>query len=209
MCVGAAKAFHVALRTGVKKTNPMTAPLKVAKHERKHSHLSVSRLRKHAETRSVKAAILLRKTLLPYSAVFATIPFTDRCRFDATACRRTTRRTDLVAESRDDERHPVRGALIELWQANAAGAITITSTHAAPPIRISGLRKAVDDAQGVYSFVSIKPARCSLEKSRKCLRPAHISFSLFGAGIFAACDANVFSGRSVCSRATRSSKVFP
>jgi len=85
----------------------------------------------------------------------------------------------------DDDGHPVRGGLIELWQANAAGRYRHhLDTHGAPlDPNFTGCGRLLTDAQGAYSFVSIKPGAYPWKNHENAWRPAHIHFSLFGAGI--------------------------
>lgn len=85
----------------------------------------------------------------------------------------------------DDDDRPVRGALIELWQANAAGRYHHhLDTHAAPlDPNFTGCGRLLTDEQGAYSFVSIKPGAYPWRNHENAWRPAHIHFSLFGSGI--------------------------
>jgi protocatechuate 3,4-dioxygenase beta subunit len=85
----------------------------------------------------------------------------------------------------DDDGRPVRGALIELWQANAAGRYRHhLDNHAAPlDPNFTGCGRLLTDEQGAYSFASIKPGAYPWRNHENGWRPAHIHFSLFGAGI--------------------------
>jgi protocatechuate 3,4-dioxygenase beta subunit len=91
----------------------------------------------------------------------------------------------VTGQVQDDDGHPVRGALIEIWQANAAGRYNHKNdTHAAPlDPNFSGCGRVVTDDEGRYSFVSIKPGAYPWRNHENAWRPAHIHFSLFGAGI--------------------------
>jgi len=85
----------------------------------------------------------------------------------------------------DEDGYPVRGALIELWQANAAGRYRHQlDDHAAPlDPNFTGCGRLLTDDQGAYRFVSIKPGAYPWRNHENAWRPAHIHFSLFGAGI--------------------------
>ncbi|MBS1840082.1 MAG: protocatechuate 3,4-dioxygenase subunit beta [Acidobacteria bacterium] len=91
----------------------------------------------------------------------------------------------VIGKVTDDDGHPVRGALIEIWQANAAGRYKHKNdSHAAPlDPNFSGCGRVITDNEGRYSFVSIKPGAYPWRNHENAWRPAHIHFSLFGAGI--------------------------
>jgi protocatechuate 3,4-dioxygenase beta subunit len=85
----------------------------------------------------------------------------------------------------DEDGRPVRGALIEVWQANAAGRYRHkVDTYDAPldPNFTGGGRMLTDDF-GRYFFKTIKPGPYPWGNHYNAWRPAHIHFSLFGAGI--------------------------
>ncbi len=85
----------------------------------------------------------------------------------------------------DDEGHPIRGALVEIWQANAAGRYKHKNDNHPAPLdpNFSGCGRVITDNEGCYSFVSIKPGAYPWKNHENAWRPAHIHFSLFGAGI--------------------------
>jgi len=80
---------------------------------------------------------------------------------------------------------PVRGALIEVWQANAAGRYKhrMDQHHAPLDPNFSGCGRTLTDAEGRYKFISIKPGAYPLGNHANAWRPAHIHFSIFGAGL--------------------------
>ncbi|HYK38482.1 MAG TPA: hypothetical protein VEU98_00570, partial [Candidatus Eremiobacteraceae bacterium] len=59
----------------------------------------------------------------------------------------------------DEAGHPVRGALIEIWQANAAGRYKHKNDNHDAPLdpNFAGCGRVLTDNEGHYSFVSIKP----------------------------------------------------
>jgi len=85
----------------------------------------------------------------------------------------------------DEDGHPVRGALVEVWQANAAGRYRHkVDQHDAPlDPNFTGAGRVLTDDQGCYQFRSIKPGAYPWGNHYNAWRPAHIHFSLFGAGI--------------------------
>jgi protocatechuate 3,4-dioxygenase beta subunit len=82
----------------------------------------------------------------------------------------------------DGDGRPVRGALIEIWQANAAGRYRHkVDTHPAPlDPNFSGAGRCVTDDEGRYRFVTVKPGAYPWGNHHNAWRPAHIHFSLFG-----------------------------
>jgi len=85
----------------------------------------------------------------------------------------------------DEDGRPVRGALVEIWQANAAGRYRHkVDNHQAPlDPNFSGAGRTFTDDQGLYEFTTIIPGPYPWGNHHNAWRPAHIHFSLFGAGI--------------------------
>ena len=85
----------------------------------------------------------------------------------------------------DEDGRPVRGALVEVWQANAAGRYRHkVDQHNAPlDPNFSGAGRTLADEDGRYWFNSIKPGPYPWGNHHNAWRPAHIHFSLFGSGI--------------------------
>ena len=85
----------------------------------------------------------------------------------------------------DEGGRPVRGALIEVWQANAAGRYQHKNDQHDAPLdaNFSGCGRALTDADGRYKFLSIKPGAYPWKNHRNAWRPAHIHFSIFGDGL--------------------------
>ena len=82
----------------------------------------------------------------------------------------------------DAEGRPIRGALVEVWQANAAGRYRHeVDQHPAPlDPNFSGAGRCLTDDEGRYSFTTIKPGAYPWRNHDNAWRPAHIHFSLFG-----------------------------
>jgi len=85
----------------------------------------------------------------------------------------------------DEDGRPLRGTLVEIWQANAAGRYRHkVDMHDAPlDPNFSGAGRMLTDDEGRYWFKTIKPGPYPWGNHYNAWRPAHIHFSLFGAGI--------------------------
>jgi protocatechuate 3,4-dioxygenase beta subunit len=82
----------------------------------------------------------------------------------------------------DEDARPVSGALIEVWQANAAGRYHHASDNHPAPLdpNFTGAGRTATDADGRYRFTTIKPGAYPWRNHENAWRPAHIHFSLFG-----------------------------
>jgi protocatechuate 3,4-dioxygenase beta subunit len=82
----------------------------------------------------------------------------------------------------DDGDRPVAGALVEVWQANAAGRYNHRiDDHPAPlDPHFTGAGRTVTDANGRYEFTTIRPGAYPWRNHDNAWRPAHIHFSVFG-----------------------------
>lgn len=85
----------------------------------------------------------------------------------------------------DEDGRAVRGALIEVWQANAAGRYRHRADQHHAPLdpNFSGTGRVLTDSEGRYRLRTIKPGAYPWANHYNAWRPAHIHFSLFGAGI--------------------------
>ena len=84
----------------------------------------------------------------------------------------------------DDTGRAVPGALIEIWQANAAGRyVQPTDQHDAPlDPNFLGAGRCRSDSSGRYGFRTIKPGAYPWQNHANAWRPNHIHLSVFGAG---------------------------
>lgn len=85
----------------------------------------------------------------------------------------------------DEDGRPVRGALVEIWQANAAGRYRhkVDTWDAPLDPNFLGEGRTITDQNGCYCFKTIKPGPYPWGNHHNAWRPSHIHFSLFGAGI--------------------------
>jgi protocatechuate 3,4-dioxygenase beta subunit len=88
----------------------------------------------------------------------------------------------LVGRVLDEDGRPVRGALVEVWQANASGRYAHpVDDHDAPlDPNFYGKGQVLTDDEGRYRIVTIKPGAYPWQNHPFAWRPAHIHFSLFG-----------------------------
>jgi len=90
----------------------------------------------------------------------------------------------ILVEGRvlDCSGRPLRGTLVELWQANAAGRYAHENdTHDAPlDPSFSGAGRTLTDDEGRYCFITIKPGAYPWRNHANAWRPAHLHFSLLG-----------------------------
>ena len=82
----------------------------------------------------------------------------------------------------DSAGKPVRSALIEIWQANAAGRYHHhVDRHPAPlDPNFTGAGRCLTDDEGRYRFVTVKPGAYPWRNHTNAWRPAHIHLSIFG-----------------------------
>jgi len=93
----------------------------------------------------------------------------------------------IIVEGRliDDNGRPVPKALVEIWQANAAGRyVHREEIHPAPlDPNFLGAGRCITADDGSYRFVTIKPGSYPWGNHHNAWRPAHIHFSVYGAGL--------------------------
>ena len=85
----------------------------------------------------------------------------------------------------DEDGRGVPGAMVEIWQANAAGRYYHSRDNHPAPLdpNFLGAGRMIADAEGNYRFTTIKPGAYPWRNHHNAWRPAHIHFSLFGAGL--------------------------
>ena len=82
----------------------------------------------------------------------------------------------------DGDARPVRGTLVEIWQANAAGRYHhIVDGHPAPlDPNFTGAGRCLTDDDGRYRFITIKPGAYPWPNHPNAWRAQHIHVSVFG-----------------------------
>ena len=77
---------------------------------------------------------------------------------------------------------PIEGALIEIWQANAAGKYLHMNDKNIAPIdpNFAGCGRYITSSNGAYEFITIQPGPYPYPNRGIEWRPMHIHFSVFG-----------------------------
>ncbi|MYT28033.1 MULTISPECIES: protocatechuate 3,4-dioxygenase subunit beta [unclassified Streptomyces] len=90
-------------------------------------------------------------------------------------------RITVTGRVRDRASRPVRGQLVEIWQANAAGRYAHRQDRNPAPAdpNFTGVGRCLTDDHGRYAFTTIRPGAYPVPGERTW-RPAHIHFSFFG-----------------------------
>ena len=81
-----------------------------------------------------------------------------------------------------DDGKPLPNILLEIWQANACGRYVHKSDRHDAPLdpNFLGSGRCATDANGVYTFMTIKPGAYPWSNHANAWRPQHIHFSLLG-----------------------------
>lgn len=87
----------------------------------------------------------------------------------------------------DERGRPERGALVEVWQANAAGRYRHDGDGHDAPLdpHFVGRGAVLTDDDGRYAFLTIEPGAYPWGNHYNAWRPRHIHFSLFGSAFAA------------------------
>ena len=82
----------------------------------------------------------------------------------------------------EEDGRPVRNALIEIWQCNAAGRYRHDGDRHPAPLdpNFTGAGRTLTDNDGNYRFVTVKPGAYPWQNHPNAWRPAHVHFSVFG-----------------------------
>ena len=82
----------------------------------------------------------------------------------------------------DEDGRPVRGAVVELWQANAAGRYFHANDQRDAPLdpNFIGSGRIRTDEEGGYGFFTIRPGAYPVPTPNIWWRPPHVHFSVLG-----------------------------
>jgi protocatechuate 3,4-dioxygenase, beta subunit len=82
----------------------------------------------------------------------------------------------------DSDGRGIPGALVEVWQANAAGRyVDPVDQHPAPlDPNFTGAGRCLTGADGGFRFVTVRPGAYPWRNHPNAWRPAHVHFSVFG-----------------------------
>lgn len=85
----------------------------------------------------------------------------------------------------DENARGVANTLVEFWQANAGGRYRHVNDRYLAPIdpNFGGCGRTLTDHEGAYAFRTVKPGAYPFRNFVNSWRPAHIHFSIFGAGL--------------------------
>src|SRR3954447_1986002 len=88
----------------------------------------------------------------------------------------------LAGRILDEDGRPVRGAVVELWQANAAGRYFHPIDQRDAPLdpNFLGNGRIRTDEEGRYAFFTIKPGAYPVPVKETWWRPPHLHFSILG-----------------------------
>lgn len=88
----------------------------------------------------------------------------------------------VTGQVMDDTGRPIPHALLEVWQANAAGRyMHKVDQHDAPlDPNFHGAGRILTDENGIYRFTTIRPGAYPWGNHANAWRPPHIHFSIFG-----------------------------
>ena len=82
----------------------------------------------------------------------------------------------------DQFSNPIKGALLEIWQANSAGKYLHDKDKNSAPIdpNFAGCGRCMTTSRGYYEFLTIQPGPYPYPNRGIEWRPMHIHFSIFG-----------------------------
>lgn len=107
--------------------------------------------------------------------------------------------TPLLVEGKvlDQNCVPVYGAVVELWQANAAGVYQTRSRGASADPYFAGAGRALTDNTGRYRFITVLPGVVGKSSPRLHLRVSHPDFTGLVTEVTLGADAPKARGRGI------------
>ena len=90
----------------------------------------------------------------------------------------------VAGQLRDEDGRPVRGAMLEIWQANAAGRYAHARDQHDAPLdpNFQGQARVFTDDDGRWSVTTIRPGAYPWRNHANAWRPVHIHIGIHGAG---------------------------
>ncbi|MBL8835662.1 MAG: protocatechuate 3,4-dioxygenase subunit alpha [Alphaproteobacteria bacterium] len=92
-------------------------------------------------------------------------------------------RIRIEGQVRDGDGAPVQDALLEIWQANAAGKYDHPEDEQEKPVDpgFRGFGRCATDAQGRYAFTTVRPGR--VPGRGNTLQAPHVNMTIFARGL--------------------------
>ena len=92
-------------------------------------------------------------------------------------------RIRIEGQVRDGDGAPVQDALLEIWQANAAGKYDHPEDEQEKPVdaNFRGFGRCATDAQGRYAFTTVRPGR--VPGRGNTLQAPHVNMTIFARGL--------------------------
>jgi protocatechuate 3,4-dioxygenase alpha subunit len=93
----------------------------------------------------------------------------------------TGERVSIEGRVFDGNDQPIPDALVEIWQADAAGRYPGSGTAPLPNTRFTGFGRCATDPEGRYSFTTVKPGPVAGPDGR--MQAPHIDVGVFARGL--------------------------
>ena len=138
--------------------------------------------KRHPEQGLVRLDHTLTETAAPRMTPSLYPPQADLTSVDGRAA--VGERIILAGRVLDEDGRGVPGAMIEIWQANAAGRYAHPGDQHDAPLdpNFHGSGRVFANDEGHYRFTTIRPGAYPWRNHHNAWRPMHIHYSLFGAG---------------------------
>jgi len=137
---------------------------------------------RHPSYALIRVPHTLTETTAPRFTPARYAPHADMSRVNGKAA--LGERIIVAGRVTDEEGRPVPHTMVEVWQANASGRYHHPRDQHDAPLdpNFEGQARVFTDAEGRYSFTSIKPGAYPWRNHKNAWRPVHIHFGLHGAG---------------------------
>ena len=138
--------------------------------------------KRHPDAAPIRIPTTLTEASAPRFAAEWDAPHTDLSVVDGRAA--MGERIIVAGRVTDENGRPVAGAMVEPWQANAAGRYHHARDQHDAPLdpNFLGQGRVITDAEGRYRFTTIKPGAYPWRNPGPGWRPQHSHFGLHGNG---------------------------